>query len=334
MLGSDVHPLCRLIRLLPSDMISSFIQKARELGFVSVGFIRPGRPLHLDAFLGWVRSECRADMAWLGRNLDIREDPTLLLPDCRTLITLAWPYSSRKPSSPDGWTVSRYARPEKLDYHIELKARCRVLAAEIKRFFPGSRTRTCVDSAPILERSMAQEAGLGFIGKNTMLIVPAVGSYVFLAEILTTAELPVPRHRTVESECGDCSRCLDACPTGALEAPYRLNASKCLSYRTIEWKGDLGPRDGKRMGICFLGCDLCQEACPLNPGKGSRKVSLPPVQDFFTMDEAAFRRRFGHTALARPGLGKIRSNLDAVGVEGEAWKAGPEGEGRRDPREG
>jgi len=315
-------------------MISSFTQKARELGFVSVGFIRPGRPLHLDAFLGWVRSERRADMAWLGRNLDIREDPTFLLPGCRTLISLAWPYSSQKPSSPEGWTVSRYDRPEKPDYHIELKARCRVLAEEIQRLFPESRTRTCVDSAPILERSAAQEAGLGFIGKNTMLIVPAVGSYVFLAEILTTAELPVPRHGTVKSECGDCTRCLDACPTGALEAPYRLNASKCLSYRTIEWKGDVDPRDGKRMGICFLGCDRCQEACPLNPGKGSRKVSLPPVRDFFSMDETTFRRRFGHTALARPGLAKIRSNLNAVGAEGEAWGGGLKGEGRRDPHRG
>jgi epoxyqueuosine reductase len=287
----------------------------------------------MDAFLEWVRSERRADMAWLGRNLDIREDPSLLLPGCRTLITLAWPYSSRKPASPDGWTVSRYARPDRPDYHIELKARCRILAAEIERLFPESRNRICVDSAPILERSMAREAGLGFIGKNTMLIVPAVGSYVFLAEILTTAELPVSRPRTVESQCGDCTRCLDACPTGALEAPYRLNASKCLSYRTIEGKGDVGPRDGKRMGICFLGCDLCQEACPLNPGKGSRKVSLPPVRDFFVMDEAAFRRRFGHTALARPGLGKIRSNLEAVGEKGAAWTASPEGAGGRGPRE-
>jgi len=299
------------------DTTSPFTQTARDLGFVAVGFLRPGRPPHLDAFLRWVRSGRRADMAWLERNLEIREDPALLLPGCRTLVCLAWPYSDGKPCSPDGYTVSRYARPNRPDYHGELKSRCRVLVGEIERRFPGARSRVCVDSAPILERSFAQQAGIGFVGKNTLLIVPGVGSYVFLAEILTTAELPVPRAEPVESVCGDCSRCLDACPTGALEAPYVLNASLCLSYRTIEWKGAVGPDEGRRMGNCFLGCDRCQEVCPLNPGVGAADVSLPPVREFLEMEPQDFERDFGRTALSRPGLEKIRSNLRALGVEKE-----------------
>ena len=254
-------------------------------------------------------------MDWLGRNLDIREDPTLLLPGTRTLISLAWPYSPSKPCSPDGYMVSRYARPDRPDYHKELKSRCRILADEIKERFPGCKTRTCVDSAPVLERSLAVAAGIGFIGKNTMLIVPGVGSYVFLAEILTTAEIPLARPRPVASECGECRRCVDACPTGALEAPYLLDASLCLSYRTIEWKGAVSRDSGRKMGNCFLGCDRCQEACPLNPGKGSIREALPPVRDFLSMGPEGFDLRFGHTALARPGLDKIRSNLNAMGVE-------------------
>lgn len=294
-------------------MMQAFIDQARSLGFAAVGFSRPGPPVHLDAFLRWVEAGKQGDMAWMGRNLAIRRDPTKLLPGCRTVVSLAWPYPKEKPATPDGFTVSRYARPDAPDYHQELKAQCRPLEEWLSNQFPGTRTRTCVDSAPILERSFAQTAGIGAVGKNTMLLVPGYGSFVYLAEILTTAELPIHTPEVPEDPCGECTRCLDACPTGALEAPYILNASRCLSYLTIEWKGAVDQETGKRMGDCFLGCDRCQEACPYNENGVSRPaVVLPPARDFLDMDPEAFDRRFGHTALARPGLEKIRSNLRAM----------------------
>ena len=295
------------------SMIHAFTEMAKALGFVAAGFTRTGRPIHMDVYLRWVKAGKQGDMSWMGRNLDIREDPTKLLPGCRTVVSLAWPYPKEKPATPDGLTASRYTRPDALDYHVELKEKCRSLADGLCRQFPGERTRICVDSAPILERSFAQMSGIGFIGKNNLLIVPGYGSYIYLAEILTTADLPASEAQTPKDPCGDCTRCLDACPTGALEAPYSLNASKCLSYLTIEWKGDVDEETGKRMGDCFIGCDRCQEACPHNNGGlSSRRVVLPMAREFMDMDADTFERRFGRTALARPGLAKIQSNLKAI----------------------
>ncbi|MGM0662999.1 MAG: tRNA epoxyqueuosine(34) reductase QueG [Thermodesulfobacteriota bacterium] len=294
-------------------MLSRFTEKAYSLGFAAIGFSRPARPPHMDAFLRRLREGRHGDMAWLERNLDVREDPRRLLSGCRTIISLARPYPSQKPATPEGLTVSRYARPDAEDYHVELKRLCGELGKFIQQAFPDSRSRTCVDSAPILERDIAYAAGLGFIGKNSMLIIPGIGSGVFLAEILTTADIPFPAASPLESLCGDCTRCMDACPTGALEAPYLVDASKCLSYLTIEWKGKVDEKTAEKMGDCFLGCDRCQEACPLNPADDSTCVALPSAREFFLMDEQAFMKRFGRTALSRPGLAKIRSNLMAMG---------------------
>ncbi|MCF8062660.1 MAG: tRNA epoxyqueuosine(34) reductase QueG [Deltaproteobacteria bacterium] len=295
-------------------MLSDFIRLARSLGFAAVGFSRPGRPLHMDAFIQWLRQGRHGEMGWLERNLDVREDPARLLPGSRTLISLARPYGWDKPATPDGFTVSRYARPDAEDYHQELKRLCRGLAAWIREAFPGGKTRICVDSAPLLERSFAFEAGLGWIGKNGMLIVPGTGSRVFLAEILTTADLPIPDRQPAGDLCGACTRCMDACPAGALAAPRVVDASRCLSYRTIEWKGEVDPETAGLMGDCFVGCDRCQEACPHNPLGEIRRILLPPAGELLQMDGPAFSDRFGGTALARPGLEKIQSNLRAMGV--------------------
>ncbi len=290
-------------------MHAELTQKALSLGFVAAGFTRPGRPPHMDAFRRWIRQGRHGDMAWLARNLDVREDPSRLLSDCRTVICLAHPYPWVQPATPEGYTVSRYARPDADDYHKSLKGACRGLVARIQEAFPGSKARVCVDSAPLLERSMAHAAGLGFVGKNNMLIVPGTGSRVFLAEILTTADLPVPDVVPVESLCGACTRCLDACPTGALEAPHLVDASRCLSYRPIEWTGEVDAETAGRMGDCFLGCDRCQEVCPFNPEGKERRVVLPSAEALLRMDEQVFAERFGRTALARAGREKVQANL-------------------------
>jgi len=251
-------------------------------------------------------------MAWLERNRHLRENPAKLLEGCRTIITLAYPYSSAKPCTADGFTVSRYSEPAKNDYHDRLRNLCSELSSTIKDLYPGSRQRICVDSAPILERSLAVASGIGFIGKNNMLIIPGHGSYFFLAEILTTALFPVFKAHISETQCGSCTKCIDACPSGSLEKPFLLDASRCLSYLTIEHKGMVDKETGNKMDRCFFGCDICQEVCPFNGDNYNTEISLPSTWEFIDMDELTFKLKFGKTALARAGLSKIKTNIAAV----------------------
>ena len=296
-------------------MLSPFINKARDLGFIGVGFSKTGRPLYFDRFTSWISQHKNADMSWLERNIELREDPSCLLPGCRTIISLAYPYPSQKPGTPDGFFVSRYCHPDEEDYHYRLKDLCRELVDMIEDVYSGSSSRVCVDSAPILERSFACSAGIGFVGKNNMLIVPGYGSFFYLAEILTTASLEFVPAKSMENQCGSCTLCIDSCPTGALEKPFSIDASRCLSYLTIEYKGAVGRVEGGKMGDCFFGCDRCQEVCPLNVRETARQNSLPSTDEFLGMDDKDFKERFGKTAFARAGLEKIKTNIWAVRVK-------------------
>ncbi|MBW2047321.1 MAG: tRNA epoxyqueuosine(34) reductase QueG [Deltaproteobacteria bacterium] len=287
----------------------NLIEQAKDLGFVAIGFSRPGKPIFFDRFSEWISSGRHGDMAWMERHLDIRRDPTRLLKGCRTVISLAYPYSREKPCTPEGFSAARYTEPSKADYHHRLKKLAKVLGRTIREKYPGARIRVCVDSAPILERSFAYSSGIGFIGKNNMLIVPGHGSFLFLGEILTTAPIPHDRSEPMKGPCGTCTRCIDACPTGALEAPYRLDASRCLSYLTIEKKGSIGLDTGQKMGGNFFGCDVCQEVCPFNGETGKRTTALPPIDAILAMTDGEFARTFGKTALARAGLNKIKDNV-------------------------
>ncbi len=296
----------------PAGKQQIIIDHARSLGFIAVGFSRVGTPLFFDQFRKWVASERHGDMAWLNRNMALREDPTRLLSGCQTIITLAYPYSSDKPCTPDGFSAARYTEPGKSDYHKRLRKLGRVLARSIEVYCPESATRVCIDSAPILERSFAYSSGIGFIGKNNMLIIPGHGSYVFLLEILSTASLAFPENEPMNNQCGACTKCLDACPTGAIEKPFSMDASKCLSYLTIEYQGTIDAHTGRRMGKCFFGCDRCQEVCPFNQGGASKDISLPSTDEILKMKNSAFEERFGKSAFARAGLEKIKGNIEAV----------------------
>jgi epoxyqueuosine reductase len=294
------------------SLISSLIEKAKRLGFVSVGITRPERPLFFDKFQEWLAMGNQGSMRWLERYLDLREDPSKLLTGCNSLISLAYPYSSIKPMTWDGFSVARYTEPQKTDYHNRLKELARRLTRTMLEWFPESRMRICVDSAPILERSIAAASGIGFIGKNNALIVPGYGSYVFLVEILTTAHLPLSKNGLAENRCGSCTQCIDACPTGALEGPFSLDASKCLSYLTIEHRGEFNRSFGEKMGNCFFGCDVCQEVCPFNEEKADPSLTLPSTEEILEMEEEDFNIRFGRTALSRAGLSKIKNNIRAI----------------------
>jgi epoxyqueuosine reductase len=300
------------------SMLPRLIDKAKDLGFIAVGFSRPQRPLFFDRFTAWLAQKGHAGMSWLERHVELREDPSKLLKNCRSIVSLAFPYPSERPGTPDGFYVSRYADPAREDYHKRLKERCHDVANVIRKANQDYRVRVCVDSAPLLERSVALAAGLGFIGKNNMMIIPGHGSYVYLAEILTTAPLPFEIVDPLENQCGSCTRCIDACPTGALQKPFYIDAGRCLSYQTIEYSGPIGPDSARAMGFCFFGCDRCQEACPFNNQKSSMGASMPTTDEILQMDENSFEEKFGNTALARGGLGRIKRNIRAVRKEASA----------------
>lgn len=287
-------------------------EKAKALGFVAIGFLKPQRTPHFDQFLAWLARRKNGGLAWIEKNTELREHPEKLLKGCRAIISLAYPYPADPPCTPDGFTVARYADPSREDYHRRLSRLCHEMVKDVERAFPDCRSRVFVDSAPILERSMAYAAGLGFLGKNNLLIIPGHGSFLYLCEILTTAPLEFSPPKTVECLCGTCSRCLDACPTGALESPFTLDVARCLSYLTVEHRGELGADSGLKMSGCFLGCDRCQEACPFNRPVEKGSVSLPPAEEILAMDKKGFTEMFGKTALARAGIEKVKRNIRAI----------------------
>ncbi len=286
----------------------AFIDRAKELGFIAIGFSKPQAPIYFDFFLRWLREVDVGDMAYLKKNIDFRRDPKRLLYGLKTIISLAYPYPASKPSTPDGFTASRYSTPQEEGYHLRLRGLGKQLCRFIKERFPESRSRICVDSAPILERSFAAESGIGFIGKNNMFIVPGHGSYCFLAEILTTAEFSIPSFKEPENMCSSCTECIDGCPTGALKAPFYVDVSKCLSYLTIESKDDIDKEIAGKMRNTFFGCDVCQEVCPLNR-EVSAIVSLPSADTILTMTELNFKRTLGKSAFERAGLRKLKRNI-------------------------
>jgi epoxyqueuosine reductase len=287
-------------------------RRALDLGFIAVGFCASGPPPFLAEYNVWVAAEKYGEMRWLYDHRYLKADPGNVLQGCNTVITLAYPYPSVKPSTPDGFTTARYVRPRESDYHETVRTIARPLVSLISEKHPEARSRVCVDSAPILERGFAYAAGIGFIGKNNMLISPGHGSYLFLAEVLTTALFLFPAVKPVVTACGTCRRCVDACPTGALERPFFLDAGKCLSYLTIEKNGPIDGETGNKMGECFFGCDVCQEVCPFNPDPGQREKSLPSSETIVQMDGKAFKDQFGKSAFARAGLEKIKSNIVAM----------------------
>ena len=287
------------------------IENALKLGFIAVGFSRPNIPLHFERFVKWINEVEMGDISYLKRHLDLRKEPERLLNGLKAIISLAYPYPANKPTTPDGYSAARYTTPQEKDYHIRLRGFGKQLCLFIKEHFPESRCRVCVDSAPILERSFAAESGIGFIGKNNMLIVPGYGSYCFLVEILTTATFSIPSPKPIENKCSSCTKCIDSCPSGALKEPFFLDASKCLSYLTIEFKGNIDKQSAEKMGNVFFGCDACQEACPFNKN-GSPVVSLPSTDDILSMDEVDFTSAMGKTAFERAGLKKLKQNISLI----------------------
>jgi epoxyqueuosine reductase len=284
--------------------------EALRLGFSHVGIATADRFAEAERFLlDWIRQGRHGEMGWIAEERAQRAcRPDELLPGARSLIAVAAPYgrgAEPGPPSQHG-RVARYARG--VDYHELMKGRLRVLAEALRQQGGGEgRYRIFVDDGPLLDREVALRAGLGFIGKNTCLIAPGAGSYLLLGTLLT--DLPLVPDQAPTRDCGSCRLCLDACPTGALDAPYQLDARRCISYLTIELRGpiplDLRPAIGARV----FGCDICQEVCPYNHGRGPLPwPELEPraavgtdldLVKLIGLDDEAFRQRFRGTSLRR-----------------------------------
>ncbi len=319
----------------------SIKRAARDLGFSHVG-IAPARPLpaHRRAFRRALDEGRHGGMAYLARNPERREDPARLVPGARSVISLAVAYHQGDhgppPDDAPAGKIARYAWGR--DYHDLIEPRLERLKAFIVEREPDATVRCAVDHAPVLERAYAQEAGLGFIGKHTLLITPDLGSWVLLAELITDLDLAPDEPAT--NQCGTCTLCLDACPTGALTGAFELDARRCIAYLTIEHKGD-APEDARpRVGEWLFGCDACQEACPYNRIADGNAPLLPGLASdegpgpWLALDDAdaprsrgAFDRRFAGTALRRAGVKGLRRNAAVVRANREKAGARPGSEG-------
>jgi epoxyqueuosine reductase len=251
-----------------ADLLRSW---ALEAGFDRAGVARLEPLEHGEALVRWLERGDQAGMEYLGRRVEARVDPSQLFPGARSVLCVALQYhpldqedGERRPEpSGDLWRrVARYARG--WDYHEVMGERLRGLEGRVRAAFPGCETRRYVDTGPVLERELAARAGMGAVGKNTMLLHPQGGSWFLLGELFLGLDLDPGPVRILEDLCGSCARCLDACPTGALAEPYRLDSNRCISYWTIEHRGPLPPEARRMVGGWVFGCDICQEVCPWN----------------------------------------------------------------------
>ena len=308
--------------LSPAALTAALKEESQRLGFTLVGTTAAATPPRIEQFQHWLAQGYAGQMRYLAARAEAYRHPSHVLEGVRSILMLGTNYRTVEPAatSPGQARVSRYAWGA--DYHDVIRKRLRRLADFHKRLVPHGRVRGVVDTAPLLEREFGRLAGLGWIGKNTMLLNRQLGSWFFLAALLTSEELQYDEPAD-DDGCGSCRACLDACPTGALLAPYRLDARKCLSYLTIEAHG-CGPSELRMpQADRLFGCDACQEACPFNRRTPSTvdeafqpRPGMNPVElvELLTLDETAFRSRFRGTPLWRPGRqGILRNAAIALG---------------------
>jgi epoxyqueuosine reductase len=296
-----------LVTAVLSDSVKSL---ALDLGFDAVGIGPADPPEHGAEFERWIAAGHAGGMAYLARRRQERLDPDRVLPGARSVVAVALSYYQGDVADVSWTPVARYAWGR--DYHDVIAPRLERLAAHLEEAC-GARSRAYVDTGPVLERDLSARAGLGWIGKNTMLLHPHLGSWFFIGVLLTTAELehdaPLP------DRCGRCRACLDACPTGAFAAPYVLDARRCISYLTIEHRGPIDESIAAEIGDWQFGCDICQSVCPWNrkaPETGETaflpSAPFPGARAVVDMTDEELRERFRHTALWRSKPDGLRRN--------------------------
>jgi epoxyqueuosine reductase len=302
--------------------------RALELGFDGCRFTTAAPPESAEKFQGWLAQKNHGEMQWLERNAEKRVDVQKVLPGAKSVIVLAASYANCKSEisnlkSPSG-TVARYA--QFADYHDVLGEKLKLLAKFVDEL-GGENCKSLwyVDTGPILERDLAQRAGLGFIGKHTNLISRTLGNWFFLAEILTTLELEPDAPE--KNHCGNCTRCISACPTNAITAPFQLDARRCISYLTIELKGAIPEALRPLIGDRIYGCDDCLAVCPWNrfarEGKlmsphARQDLAAPDLIELLSLDDAQFKSRFTGTPIVRTKRrGFLRNVCVALGNVGD-----------------
>jgi epoxyqueuosine reductase len=304
-------------------------RQAHTVGFELAGIAAASPADGFDRLRDWLARGYAGEMGYMHRHAEARRDPSAVLPDVVSIVMVGMNYKptgdgADVSSFPVRGKVARYARGE--DYHDVLRRRLGELLTWLQEQCPGCRGRAVVDTAPLLERDFGRRAGLGWFGKNTMLLNKRLGSYFFLGALLTDVKLePDPPHET--AHCGTCTACLDACPTGAFTGPGWLDSRRCISYLTIELRGPVPEDLRPGLGDWVFGCDICQEVCPWNrraPAGAEPKLSgrpdleqLDPVE-LLGLSEEAFRHRFRGTALMRTRRrGLLRNAALVLGNAGD-----------------
>jgi epoxyqueuosine reductase len=269
----------------PKEQLSAFIrQEAALLGFAACG-IAPSEKLDADTrrLKDWLQNGFHAGMDYMQNHAELRANPELLVENAKSVIVFLYNYYPSKMMDENSpYLLSAYAYGQ--DYHEVIRAKLNILVAKLKERIPEISIRGFVDSAPVLERAWATRAGLGWIGKNSMLISRRNGSYFFISELITDLEL-VYDHPMGGNYCGDCSRCLDACPTSAITDLKTVDANKCISYLTIENKGEIPEAFKGKYDKWIFGCDICQQVCPWN------KYSTPHMEPAFEPPPALMEMR-------------------------------------------
>jgi epoxyqueuosine reductase len=317
------------------------LDRCGALGFALAGIAHAQPTRWRDEVLAWLRAGRHGEMDYLERDLDLRFDPATVFPGTRAFIMVADVYASRNepppatpaPPGPHG-RIARYAQG--LDYHAVIKKRLHALSDALRAAYPGWGFRSFVDTVPVLERELGQRAGLGWQAKNTMIINPRLGSYMLLGGVATTLPLePAPEADTTTDHCGTCTRCIDACPTGAI-TPWSVDGSRCISYLTIEHRAELDPSLHAPMGDWVYGCDVCQEVCPHNSPRPD--PDLPPRHDAYrprterggslpllevlNWNQDARREAFRNSAMKRATLAMMKRN--ALIAAGNALRRRPD----------
>ncbi|MDR1497369.1 MAG: tRNA epoxyqueuosine(34) reductase QueG [Puniceicoccales bacterium] len=297
----------------PSSIKDSLRKSADALGIDAFGVAPVTAPPRREYFLQWISRLRHGTMRWLEQNSDKRLDPASLLPGARSIIVLGM--NSYRPSPPAPYRIARHALGK--DYHNLLFKRLKKLCALMRIY--GGEQRPCVDTAPIMEKPLAARAGLGWQGKNTLLIHREFGPWLLLGVILTTLELPPDT--PANDNCRNCTRCLDACPNGAITAPYQLDASRCLAYMSIEHQGSIPVEIRPALGDRIFGCDTCLEVCPWNRyARTARETAFPlsnslfpaPLRDTLAWNEETYNAHFAGTPFKRLGLRRWLRNACVV----------------------
>ena len=303
----------------PLELAELARRAAASAGFEACGITRLGPSPTAQQFDNWLERGFAGEMKYMERQARIRKNVSNAWPEAKSVVVVLHNYYTNSPLTNGQYRVARYAQAD--DYHRLTKRKVGQIGETIVQAAGSGSWRSYVDAGPLPERDLAALAGLGWMAKNTMLINPTLGSFTFIGCLLTDLELAADAPFAAD-RCGTCTRCLDACPTGAFAEPHVLDATKCISYLTIESRSDIPEALRAGVGDNLFGCDICQDVCPWNerfaretgeagfrPDPGAE---WPTLEEILAMNERAFENRFGDTAIERAGLSGLQRNARVV----------------------